>query len=462
MRIPVACLLLSTACVTREVGKQDPQPVNSAVDSIDVSPIKDVDILFVIDDSSSMEGEQASLARNFPIFIDVLEGIEGGLPNVHIGVVSSNVGAGDLAECQNGGDDGMLQIGGGDACNAPAEKFLSDIKQEDGSRLRNYTGTLEERFACMAQLGTAGCGLEAHLESMLKAVDGRNPGFLRKNAYLAIIILADEDDCSNQDDTVWDTFDQNTPNPRYQCLYQGIECEGGVLPPEGAVGSFGNCVGAEDSPMLHPRDYVAALRRIKPKAGRLLVAVIAGPVAPLTTQMSGNRPTDYTPVKTCGVIAGNGNAGAAPGYRLAQFASLVGEPYGTFHSICGSEDPPVPEPDLSPALMDIAELLGTILTNKCLPRNADLTDVMPSQPGVQPECTVVDATHPGDTNEIRTVVPRCPINSNGTPNRATLPCWWLTDDTTCSPTLTNQKRIQVERDGAAPLDTELMIDCHAI
>ena len=69
------------------------------------------DILFVIDNSNSMGEEQTSLSTNFPNFINVLEGIEGGLPNVHLGVVSSNVGAGGqpISACTDDGDNGRLQ-----------------------------------------------------------------------------------------------------------------------------------------------------------------------------------------------------------------------------------------------------------------------------------------------------------------------------------------------------------------
>jgi len=76
--------------------------------------------------------------------------------------------------------------------------------------------------SCVAVVGTSGCGFEQHLESMLKAVtpstaesvgrfdgvfgmgtvghgDGPNAGFTRPGADLAIVVLAEEDDCSALD-----------------------------------------------------------------------------------------------------------------------------------------------------------------------------------------------------------------------------------------------------------------------
>jgi hypothetical protein len=50
----------------------------------------------MIDDSGSMMQEQENLQRNFPRFIKILQEVRGGLPNVHIGVISSNVGAGNV------------------------------------------------------------------------------------------------------------------------------------------------------------------------------------------------------------------------------------------------------------------------------------------------------------------------------------------------------------------------------
>jgi hypothetical protein len=451
--------LLTTSCVTREIADQDPVQANTTTDIIPVTPRRNVDILFVIDDSSSMEGEQNSLARNFPEFMRVLGEIQGGLPNVHIGVVSSNVGAGEVDECAGEGDDGMLQIGGGDACNAPAEKFLSDIRLDSGERDRNYTGDLEDTFACMAKLGTDGCGLEMHLESMIRAVDGRNPGFIRDDAFLAVIILADEDDCSDPDDAVFAGDNTGTLNLRYQCVTQGLTCEGGEFPVNGAAVELGLCVPAEEKGLPPSGHFVSELRKIKPRSSDILVAVIAGKLGPLKLIPNGSN-TDWFPDKTCGGIEGSTNSGAAPAFRLSNFVDLIGPLDASFHSICGTEDPPVEEPDLAPALTQIADRLGSRITNVCLPRSADLTDVQPSKPGVQPACTVVDGLRLGEDDEQRTVIGRCPMENDTTPSLATLPCWWLVPEPSCGDE-TSQQRIKVEREGTPPLDLDLLIECAA-
>ena len=84
--------LVATGCIGREVAEVEPNQNKEQYKDIPVLVNRDIDILFLIDNSGSMTEEQASLVANFNRFINVLETIEGGLPNVHIGVVSTDVG----------------------------------------------------------------------------------------------------------------------------------------------------------------------------------------------------------------------------------------------------------------------------------------------------------------------------------------------------------------------------------
>ena len=103
-----------TGCPSRDVSAVDPAPSKEQQKEIPVNLNRNIDILWVIDNSGSMEQEQRSLANNFPEFARVLEGIEGGLPNIHMAVVSSNVGTQPYDatdECQGEGDNGEFQVG---------------------------------------------------------------------------------------------------------------------------------------------------------------------------------------------------------------------------------------------------------------------------------------------------------------------------------------------------------------
>src|SRR5262245_4306774 len=69
--------------------------------SISGSINRNVDILFLVDDSSSMRLSQDNLNRNFPVFMNTLMNAPQGLPNMHLGVISQDMGAGDgsIASC---------------------------------------------------------------------------------------------------------------------------------------------------------------------------------------------------------------------------------------------------------------------------------------------------------------------------------------------------------------------------
>ena len=92
---PLAALLgtaVQAGCPSRDVSKVDPRQATEQNKEIPINLSRDLDLLFVIDNSISMKQEQDSLSANFPDFIDILEGIEGGLPSLHLGVVSSDMG----------------------------------------------------------------------------------------------------------------------------------------------------------------------------------------------------------------------------------------------------------------------------------------------------------------------------------------------------------------------------------
>ncbi|HJX63286.1 MAG TPA: VWA domain-containing protein, partial [Polyangia bacterium] len=131
-------------------------------------PALEIDILFAIDNSPSMAGKQTVLAENFPRMIQALQVFSGGLPNVHIGVVSSDMGAGTQPAGDNWrllGDRGLLwgndpspgaiaTVAGGttDGCGLNSgARWIEDIQNPYGfGRQRNYTGELADVFACLA------------------------------------------------------------------------------------------------------------------------------------------------------------------------------------------------------------------------------------------------------------------------------------------------------------------------
>lgn len=139
---------------------------------------KAVDILFVIDNSGSMEEEQAKLQRNFEAFINEL--VNKDINDYQIGVITT-----DMADPSQGG---RLQ--------GKTVKIINGQTMSKAVVIQNFKENVI--------VGTTGTSYEKALDAMKVALSpdmigkGKpNEGFLREGATLAIIFVGDEDDCSN-------------------------------------------------------------------------------------------------------------------------------------------------------------------------------------------------------------------------------------------------------------------------
>lgn len=217
---------------------------------LNVRSVDKLDLLMMVDNSNSMVGEQQSLKREFPKLINVLTtGYRypddpnpfPPVKDMHVGVVSSDMGIPgvELGACHaDGGDDGRLQnVPHGDSCDAAYPSFLRFIGDPNVGPVSD-PNKLANDVACIAALGTSGCGFEQQLESPFKALwpklyqnadgnivspnpyrfvsiseegtwgrgdvpiaQGGNAGFLRNAAtegqsLVAILVVTDEEDCS--------------------------------------------------------------------------------------------------------------------------------------------------------------------------------------------------------------------------------------------------------------------------
>lgn len=463
--LPVA--VAATGCPSRDVSEVFPQQNKEEKKDIPVSINRNVDILFVIDNSGSMEGEQNSIAANFSRFTSVLENIEGGLPNIHLGVVSSNAGAGGQPAdgCGGNGDNGRLQNAARNpGCSPPSGYFISYEKDEDGNERKNYSDSLAETFSCIGRLGTQGCGFEQHLEAMRRALDPsvnpENAGFLRSDAYLAVIILADEDDCSANHSEIFNPDEMSIDDPlgpatSFRCFEYGIECNGNRPGREvaelDAPGGEQECEPAgamsasDDDYLWHPQVYVDFLKSLKPDPNSIMVAGIIGNPDPVTTSLN----DDGNPVldRSCG---GNGEVGAAPGIRLKYFLdSFPGR--NTFTSICND--------DLSDALTQVANQLARVIGNPCIEGNISTEDISDA-PGLQVQCSVSDVINPNTDTQEETVMPRCETDENNNNVGSTFPCWHVATDLDHCSAFPSRLSLVIERNGAEPpLGTHVIAGC---
>ena len=173
-----------------------------------------IDLLFVVDDSGSMQEEQTNLGNNFPEFIGVLE--EYLTPantqvEYRVGVTTTGVTRSftqnipmfpNPVPMSSSGPDGELQ--GIDTCD------LGEYPWLDGPGGAANAST----FSCMANQGTTGSGTEMPFAAMHQALledpdnaadvpaqsaaGNPNEGFYRKDeaSLLVVVFITDEDDCS--------------------------------------------------------------------------------------------------------------------------------------------------------------------------------------------------------------------------------------------------------------------------
>ncbi len=367
-----------------------------------------LDILFMIDNSSSMTQIQQKLLDQDPSFMTVLQNLPHGLPNVHIAVVSSDMGApGDSTSsimCTPSGDNGGFQSTPRGTCtNTTLPSGATFISNVGG--VANYTGNLTDVFGCIAQLGQYGCGFENQLASVARALgaDGappptQNAGFLRADAELAIVLLTNEDDCSAPRNTTLYSLNgaqQNVANPlgpiaNYRCNQFGHLCMDPtsgtptalIAPPlnpptdaqvTGTLPTLNltNCESNDSSTgLLTPvASLIAGIRALKADPdNQIVVGAISPPATPYTVawlpQTGGlnTQPGERWPTieHSCGALGGDdvnplatqtptdGSFGD-PGVRIAQWVHAFGS-NGVVTSICDA--------DYSVSFQTIADKIG--------------------------------------------------------------------------------------------------------
>ena len=274
---------------------------------------KEVDVLFVIDNSNSMSHEQQNLAKNFYKFVDAIRTSKLGnkIPNVHIGIVTTDLGAGNynLPSCeQAGGDQGKLQnkpkVAG---CQPPTNPY---IKYQDGktnvpSSSPDPVVQVKTGFQCIAQVGLNGCGFEQTLQSARRALDPTlnvNPGFFRKDALLAVAFISDEDDCSAANSQLYDPSQMGLTDPlgplsSFRCFEFGVSCQcpkGGKCD-RTTLGPRINCVpgGKYLQKVTDLIKFFANLKKTPkgdPHPRRVIMSAIVGPTDKVEVGLDGTNP----------------------------------------------------------------------------------------------------------------------------------------------------------------------------
>lgn len=451
----VSCVVLLAACPDRSISEVVPSQGGAITKRIPVEA--NLDVLFVIDDSGSTTDKQAVFAANFPRFVEALDAFPGGRPNLHVGVVSSSVSigrAGFGAACAQAPDGALQATPRVPGCAPPTGSFLVDVAA-GGARTTNYAGGLDDALSCIAQLGATGCGFEAPLEAMRRALDDGHPdnaGFVRPGASLGVIFLTDEDDCSVADPALFDldlgSDAANQSDFRCQPM-QAYECDTPISAT--GPGTYTNCKPRTGGFLEDVARYEAFLTDLKDRS-QLVVAAIAGDPSSTITTGAITQPIQQALAlePSCQATINGNLAIGRPAIRLADLVDRFGS-HGLLRTVC--------QPDYAGVLADIGALLFDAIS-PCLDGPVELGDRDPAAPGLQLECNVSDVQGAGTAAQTEQPLPACPMLDDATPDPAgPRPCWWIAVDRAACPATETGAVLHVERATAPAAGTTVDVAC---
>jgi len=322
------------------------------------------DILFVVDDSGSMAEEQQRVATDLPVFVQELQQTGGVEHDFRVGLTTTSV----YSAFQDYGSVSYFYY--------PQAGWLRRLPPLDGGvgNERYLDGTnpdLVPRFArAMVGVGIDGSGQETPFEATRIALENAmapaepadggpaNHGFLRDGARLMVVVVTDEDDCSE------------TRRPPL-VHYNDVDGE-----------DF--CINHQD--LLAPvGDYFTLLQGLPDGLGRNR-DVIWGALAPVSLVDKRAEATTCTSsdggTMTCNVDC---LTSGAPGYRLRQMALLFDTALDNLYSICAPS-----YHDQLLTLADIAAVPQTLDLNQNVPDPRLLQVTLVRADGTSQVCTLAN------------------------------------------------------------------------
>jgi hypothetical protein len=425
------------ACLSPPVESPKTTVTQETSVRVDQSVKNQVDLLFMVDNSNSMAPKQQELQKRFPQLIKILDtfAMQGNPASYHIGVVSSDMGAGlNTTDCKAGGDGGKLQVTPNPKSSFPAPANCANFSLSGGVRYLDYnqlTGTnnimggldVPGAFTCMTSVGDEGCGFEHQLEAAYRALHDQakipeNAGFLRDGAILAVVFVTDEDDCSAPDNT--DLFTSTSQSQSmygalqsFRCTQFGVQCNGMPVPTSATTGLTG-CSSYDLSnggKLSDLNTYVNFFTKpaiqggVKPNPNDVILVGITAPAQPVgvhitTTQCGGGIASCPQLDHSC-VAPTDPNFFGDPAVRIN---AVVGAAHNNnLTSICDT--------DYTSAINALGDLIisqiGAGCINSPIANRADGT----------PDCVVTDVTTNPDGSTTSKEVPSCAENGN------TVPCW---------------------------------------
>jgi hypothetical protein len=406
-----------------------------------------LDLLIVVDNSSSMTDKQDVLANTLPDLVARLPGVQ----DLHVGVITSSLGghgatgpSGTPHHCEPGGP----MPNGNDHAH-----LLGTLPRAAGLGLTKGfiewtpaagTAALSTQVHDLVRVaGQAGCGLEAPFEAMyrfladpeppLNIVLAGNPpratsqgvdneilaqrkAFLRSDSVLAIVMLTDENDCSIRDTdqffyaAMLDNFlpEPSTVcgvNPNDPCCYScGLPAPAGCVPDPKCDPPIPSLTAMADSQnlrcfeqkrrfgidFLYPvKRYVNALRAASlcPTNSDLSVAQCRRPDGPFPGDAG---PSSVVPNPLYSDLSGTGAPTRSS--SMVHFLGIVGAPWQSFLATEDDQGNAYPVGELhyqSPAQLASSGTWSRVLGNPAasppvLPTESHMQESVDPRPGVAP------------------------------------------------------------------------------
>jgi hypothetical protein len=507
------------ACLSPPIETVKPRVIQQTPIRVPQNNLRQADILFLVDNSPSMDAMQAELKQKFGKFFDVFrtQAEMGNFADLNIGVVTSDFGAGMQQNQQvtkDGvvtgcgpapGDNGILRTTAAphqsnSGCAGPVgAPFIHYVFGPKGDTSNLPSGTqLADTFTCIASVGANGCGFEHQLESVYAALTNtkENAGFVRDGALLAVVFVTNEDDGSAPRTThIFDKAGGDTFGiyDTYRQTRYGVACGDPLaLPPYGVANPLSGCVAAEDDDKVQLGQefdvsrYTTLLLSDKAHHGikddplhNVVLVGIDAPETPFSVVAvdsnsgSGNTLNGASPTYQPCAMGQQPDALNSCRYRLQHSCQnraapgFFGDPpvrlnqviksakFFQITNICG-DDLDV-TPDYSSALADVAKLINTVIGPGCIP--APLTDLQ------HPDCTVEDVTSDGNGNVVHEQqLSQCALDSSGAPlPTSTFPCWAVLPKADCKMTSPEGVGVTIFRNNVEPpANTNARVECSTI
>ena len=494
-----------------------------------LTPTRKLDLAFVINDSPSMGPKRDKLAVHLPRMLDAFRGPnDRTLTSLRVAIFDGDLGSGGAiteGACgpRNGsilGDEGAAQIIGGPDCGMtdPGAHWIQSLTLSPA----NFSGDIIQVFACLAGgLAQSGCGYQQPLQAL--AISATDPGpaslpkFVRDNAYLGIIIISDQDDCSAFPNVGMLGSDLPGETAGLRCATRGHACGGQSLPYPTDVAftsAFSDCSARADTtcaagtnfseptsctPLADIHALAEKVKALKPDPdNQILVAGIFGwpltefdlataeyKIAPIPNPAHTSDPQapptlyDLWPVcydpdhppsnpdPATGYDATAAGYGARPGLRLSAFIDEFGV-NGLKFSMC--------QPDWSSAMNVLGEAGPKPMRSICI--DQELVDADPTTPSLDPDC-IVEYLFPKSDDFVQ---PQCPNGYPRSPNfvppgldrqytktafprcddtAPVAPCWEILTDSIWCPS--SGQLLQVNRSpesyGYTPVGVRIRVQC---